>query len=246
MTTLSEKIGSWSPEDRANLSTLLELEESASLEQIEESFMWLYYSRTRQNLKDKIGLAVKKVKVGEGTLPFLDKYEIPSWEQLVSDFAKKLKVYSEESSLEQLEEYVCHAVIVQALDAMSPESRAEFFNKSVNIDEMVSGANIKNPSLKGPQTALGLLSAVQLSGFSLYIASTTALGFASGALGVTLPFAAYTGLTTTLTILTGPVGFTAAALWGVWSITGPEWKKLGPIILYVISHDSRLKIQIRE
>jgi len=242
MTTLREKIGDWSPEDRANLSTLLELEDSASVEQIEESFMWLYHSRTRQNLKDKIGLAVKKARVEKGSLPFLVKYEIPSWEQLVSDFAKRLKVHSEEKSTEQLEEYVCHAVIVQALSAMSPESRSEFFNKSINIDEIVNSANIENPSLKGPQTALGLLSAVQLPGFSMYMASTTALGFASGSSGVTLPFAAYTGLTTTLSILTGPVGFTAAALWGVWSITGPEWKKLGPIILYVICHDSRLKV----
>jgi uncharacterized protein YaaW (UPF0174 family) len=242
MTTLSDKINAWSKEDRANIATLLELDSSTSVIAIQDSIKWLYHSRTRQSVKDKIGFAAKKMKLGSKENTLLEEYEAPSWEELVVSFCKNLEVHSDDFTQEQLEEYCCHAVITQALVAMPPESRATFFNSPVNLDEIVQSANIKNPSLKGPQTALAVMSAVQLSGFSLYIASTTALGFASGALGITLPFAAYTGLTATLSYVTGPLGFTAAAIWGAWKITGPEWKKLAPIILYIISHDARMKI----
>ncbi len=241
MTSIIEKLNGWTDEDLSNICTLLELECDASPAEIEASIKWLYYSRARQGLKDSIGTAVQLVKLGRLS-PIFEEDEAPSWEFLVREFSRMLKVFNEDADLAQLEEYASHAVIAQALVAMTPEKRADFFTKSIDLAEIVENANIRNPGIRGPQTALSLMSAVNLSGFSVYLASTTALGFATGATGVTLPFAAYTGLTTTLSIFTGPIGFSAAILWGAWRFTGPEWKKLAPVVLYIISRDARIRI----
>jgi uncharacterized protein YaaW (UPF0174 family) len=56
--------------------------------------------------------------------------------------------------------------------------------------------------------ALGVGSlAVGAAGFTPYLMATTTLSALSGAVGVTLPFAAYTTLTSTVAVLTGPVGW---------------------------------------
>lgn len=52
-----------------------------------------------------------------------------------------------------------------------------------------------------------------LSGFSIYLATTTGLGAISSAIGVTFPWAVYQGATTFLGVLLGPIG------WGLAGIT---------------------------
>ena len=59
-------------------------------------------------------------------------------------------------------------------------------------------------------TLMGVLGIAQMSGFDIYLASTTALGFFTAAAGVTLPLAAYTGLTSTIALFIGPVGWSVA------------------------------------
>ena len=63
MTTLSDKIDIWSKEDRANIATLLELDSSTSVIAIQDSIKWLYHSRTRQSVQEKIGFAARKIKL---------------------------------------------------------------------------------------------------------------------------------------------------------------------------------------
>ncbi|MCH2160095.1 MAG: hypothetical protein MK096_15100 [Oleiphilaceae bacterium] len=87
---------------------------------------------------------------------------------------------------------------------------------------------------------LGLANA---AGFGLYTSATTALGFAMHAVGVTLPFATYTGLSSTIAFVIGPARWLAAGAWAIWGVTGPEWKKIVPALLYVISTEERLNIQ---
>jgi hypothetical protein len=52
--------------------------------------------------------------------------------------------------------------------------------------------------------------------------ATTALGFASHAVGVTLPVAVYTGMTSTIAFLIGPLEFLATAGWLANVLTSPE------------------------
>ncbi len=86
-------------------------------------------------------------------------------------------------------------------------------------------------------TTTAVLGAAQASGGAVYIASTTALGFLTHGVGITLPFAVYTGLTSTIAFVIGPVGWLAAGGWAFWKFTGPEWKKLTTAIVYITSRN---------
>jgi uncharacterized protein YaaW (UPF0174 family) len=48
----------------------------------------------------------------------------------------------------------------------------------------------------------------ELSGFGIYLATTTGLGAISSAIGVTFPWAVYQGATTLLGVMLGPIGWT--------------------------------------
>ena len=84
---------------------------------------------------------------------------------------------------------------------------------------------------------------MQASGFGVYLAATTALGFTTSAIGITLPFAAYTGLSSTIAFVIGPAGWLAAGLWGAWKVTQAEWKKLVPVVLYIASTRARYRLR---
>ncbi|HVA50960.1 MAG TPA: hypothetical protein VNH11_31760 [Pirellulales bacterium] len=109
----------------------------------------------------------------------------------------------------------------------------------MDASAIVGDAEIKGPGLRGPTRTLALLGAAQASGFSVYVASTTALGFLTHAVGITLPFAVYTGMTSTIAFIIGPAGWLAAGLWGAWKLTQAEWKKLIPALVYIIAVNSR-------
>jgi uncharacterized protein YaaW (UPF0174 family) len=126
---------------------------------------------------------------------------------------------------------------------MKPRERQTFFEQQIEVPEIAREARIKGTSLAKPVTTFGLLGLAQVSGFGVYAASTTALGFVTHAIGITLPFASYTGMTSTLAVLIGPVGWLTAGLWGVWKITEPSWKILIPALIYIISTNSRIDLQ---
>ncbi|MFV1449141.1 hypothetical protein VBZ51_08335 [Maribacter sp. HS] len=60
-------------------------------------------------------------------------------------------------------------------------------------------------------TALATIGAAQLSGFGVYLLASSTVGTLSSVVGVTLPFAFYTGMSKVISIAIGPVGFLLAA-----------------------------------
>ena len=58
-------------------------------------------------------------------------------------------------------------------------------------------------------SAIGTLAGANLAGFGLYIMASTLVGGLTSAIGLTLPFAFYTGMSSVLSIVTGPVGWIA-------------------------------------
>lgn len=78
-----------------------------------------------------------------------------------------------------------------------------------------------------------VLAASNLAGFSAYLVATSSLAALTGSLGIVLPFAAYTGLTTALSVVLGPVGWLGAGLFALIGLTGANYQKLIPAILYI-------------
>ena len=206
---------------------------------------WLYHSRSRANLNvgmsrvKKSILSIADVDIGTDKKAE-DVFDIPSYDALVNQLAKKLEVFEDDASLETLEESISHEVIVRALQKMSPKERRTFFSNAVDYSALNIKLDSGSTRLRGPVTTMAAIGAAKASGFGLYMASTTALGFMTQAAGITLPFAAYTGLTSTIAYIIGPAGWLAAGGWLFWNITGPEWEALTRVVLFIISRKSQL------
>lgn len=231
--------------DRCNLMALLgdDSNDSPEVTDIEELFKELFHSKTRavaeSSVKNICSWALSKVSSHEPDyLETKDLMPVPTYSDLLMGACEHLKVakYSDDITQEKAELYISHAVIVGALSKMSPDQRIEFFNREVSIESVSS--HVEGQSVLGPMTTLAALGAANATGFGVYMASTTALGFVTHAVGVTLPFAVYTSLTSTIAVVLGPIGWLSAGLWGAWRLTSPEWKKIVSGLIYIIAVNS--------
>lgn len=243
MTEISEKISNWSEEDLGNLAAILRIKNfDGSRESICNSFKWLYHSKSRAKIKNG-AKNFKSFIVKSEKEDIESQYDLPSYENLLFEACRQMKVKVDESeNLEKLEIYLSEAVIVEGLNKMAPEQRHSFFSSPVEPSSLYENVKYQDSSLKGPLRTTALIAAGNAAGFGLYTTATTALGLATHAVGVTLPFAAYTGLTSTIAFVIGPAGWMAVGFWGFLKITGAEWKSIIPALLYVASVNSYKKI----
>ncbi len=97
---------------------------------------------------------------------------------------------------------------------------SEAFRKRLeNLDEDDMQSILKqadeNLKKRAQQMGIGFIPAAgvvagELSGFGIYLATTTGLGAISSAIGVTFPFAVYQWATTVLGVMLGPIGWVLA------------------------------------
>ena len=83
--------------------------------------------------------------------------------------------------------------------------------KSEDVAEIVEycKAESKDKSIKPSLVTASLFGAAKLSGFGLYTSASTILSSIGSTVGVTFPFAMYTGLSSFISVLLGPVGLSA-------------------------------------
>ncbi len=207
---------------------------------------WAYNSRTVAETKRRSAQAVSR---GYEALPSFLKSHTPqpppvgqahgyskslTYEFLLREACAKSDIKDAHcESVPLLEIYFYETIIVRMLAAMNAAQRHEFLTRRVQLDIMAVG--FPSTSWSGPVTTLAALSAAQSSGFGIYMGATTALGLASHAVGVTLPFAVYTGMTSTIAFLIGPVGFLAAGGWLAHVLTSPEWARITRGLLHTIA-----------
>jgi len=239
--TLREALRGWSENDLLNLAVLLgcSADTTGSVADIENEFKWLFHSKSRAKLSH---LPVKALssfsKNKNSTIDIETMVEIPTYDELVIGAAKKLKVYVEDVPLSDLEIYISQEIIVSSLKNMKPKERKLFFEQQLDAQNLVGSSKPLSNNLKGPQTAATLLGIANVSGIGVYLSSTTALGFVTHAAGITLPFAVYSGLTSSIAFIMGPAGWLALSVWGFLNLTKSEWSKIVQGILYIASVNS--------
>ncbi len=236
---LVDLLHSVSDEHICNLATILELEgETHSPESICESVRWLYHSKTRELVKDSYKSARSSVMglLGKPTTSVKrdEPPPVPSYKQLLEGFAKELGVLDEADDIGATEKHVAYKVIAESLQKLSPSERVKFFEEEVDLSGVVDADLVKSKT-RAPLTAISALGLANASGFGIYYASTTALGFLTHAAGITLPFATYTGMTSTIGFIIGPPGFLAAGAFLAWRFTESNWKQLAPVIVYLMT-----------
>ena len=238
-TPLATLIGDCDDKHRANLAALLE-SSGNSREALCETVRWLYHSKVRSSIRDGAKGGTSKVldwlgKNADTLQPGPDDDHLPTWEQLVEGFARNLKVYDETADLGVHEHYICDAVIARALAEMEPARRRDFLSKDFDLGQAISNAPMDGSSATGPLRGMAVLTLANAAGFSLYTGSATALSLLAGGMGITLPFAAYTGLSSLLGVVTGPLGWAAIGLWLFSRVTGTNWNRLAPFFVYLIN-----------
>ncbi len=99
---------------------------------------------------------------------------------------------------------ITEQLIAKQIAAMTPEERLEI-QKALNL-QTLSASSLRSAVLSTGLPIAGMV-AVQAGGFGAYLALTTVMhAVFTSMLGITLPFAAYTGATSALSFLTGPFG----------------------------------------
>jgi hypothetical protein len=157
-----------------------------------------------------------------------------SYEFLVREVCNKLDIQDANVvPIRELEVYLIEDLYVKAAAQMKPRQRHAFLTTQVRLDDFVSV--FPQTRVGGPVTTLAALTVAQGSGFGVYLGATTALGLLSHAVGVTLPFAIYTGMTSTVAFLIGPFGFLGAGAWLGFRILGPEWPRILRGVLHLIA-----------
>jgi hypothetical protein len=117
---------------------------------------------------------------------------------------KKNLITSNTDSIQQKEEKILLYKFKKFVDNLSLEEKAKFEAKIQKYTK-------ENGINKDQILSIGLISTLtvaNLSGFGLYIMASTIVGGLTSILGITLPFVFYTSMSSVLSVITGPIGWT--------------------------------------
>lgn len=160
----------------------------------------------------------------------------PSYKDIVRQVANKLKIkYKDYNTPKEIEIKITQKVIETAWEKMTPEQREKMEEQLRKTAQKFD----KTGALATSASIFGSLTAAQLSGFGVYLLASTALGFVTDSIGLTLPFVVYTTMSSTIAVIIGPVGWIGAGLFAIWKLTGPNYKRLIPAIIYICALRSK-------
>ena len=233
---VSDLCASWPKEHLANLAAILEIkQEDNLLEQIDEQIKWLFHSKLRAKGKavSKRGwnlLLKKKERV-----TVAEQYDIPTYLLLLTELSKKRGIKTSDAGMHEMEQFFCDKVIVDAISGMTAPQRRRAFEASMELGEAAKLFQQDKHFLRKAAGGASALTLANAAGFSLYTSATTALSLLAGAANITLPFAAYTGMSSFIAAVIGPAGWAALGAYLVTKATSPDWNKLTIALIYIIS-----------
>lgn len=152
---------------------------------------------------------------------------------LLSDSARNVGVrLPSGESIYASELRIMKAAFNKMLERMSPDERGQLLSTLAKKETEQS---------YGKEMAVGGgIVAAQLSGFGIYLASSTVVGAVTSAIGVTLPFAAYTGMSSAISVVIGPVGWVALGGWLIYKAGRPDANRVTAGILLIANIRHRL------
>jgi uncharacterized protein YaaW (UPF0174 family) len=235
--TISDICRGWDTDNIEHLAGVLKLpDDQRSIANIEKEIKWLFHSKTIAKGKVAAKSIWSKVTGSDESSHIEDQYNTPTYQELLSGLLTKLKVRAKGAKLLEQEMYLCDAVNVAALAKMTPVQRRRAFAETLTLAEIVDNLESTNGTPGQTAKGVGAFTLANAAGFSLYTSATTALGLASSMAGVTLPFAIYTGMTSFISVIIGPVGWVAAGSAIAFSYTSSsEWDRLRIALLYIIT-----------
>ena len=156
-----------------------------------------------------------------------------SWKQVVTDVADQVGIDWTETlsdrrwhdlEAREIETAVVAKLFQKMLEQLSPEQQQKL------VMEMQKDKD--DPDFEPFLLAGGVMTMAKMSGFGVYLLASTVLGGLTHTLGITLPFAIYLGMSQTIALLLGPVGWAALAGGILFSINQPSWHRLTLAVVY--------------
>lgn len=151
-----------------------------------------------------------------------------TYREIVIDTAEKIGAhYHRPSDTPAVERAIVQKLWNDAVARMTPEQRAEFHAAMEKL------AAQYGKDLGKEVSGLAALGVAQLSGFGVYMAGSTLLGALNSALGLGLGFGAFTGLSSLISVIIGPLGWVTLGLITLVKLGAPNYKKVLPVILLI-------------
>jgi uncharacterized protein YaaW (UPF0174 family) len=151
-----------------------------------------------------------------------------SYRQTVLDTAEKLQTsYGANDSTAQVEQNIIRKFWNDTVERMTPEQRQELF---VQTEALAAKYGV---TLGKEMAGFASLTAAQMSGFGVYLLGSTLLGAINGALGLGLGFGVFTGLSSLVSTVIGPIGWATLGLFTLAKLGRPNYKKLLPAIILI-------------
>ena len=161
---------------------------------------------------------------------FCDK----SWKQIVTDVADHIQIdwsttlkgrHWKQLQTYEIETAVVYRIFQDIFNQLSPERQEQVV--------MEMKRNNDDPNVADLLATGGAITAAKVSGFGVYLTASTVLGSLTSALGITLPFAAYMGMSQAIAIVIGPVGWLALLGGLTFKLNQPNWKRLTLAVVYI-------------
>lgn len=154
----------------------------------------------------------------------------PGYREIVEHIAQHLHVsYSKYTFISDLEIKISQKVLETVWEKMTPKQREEMEAELKKAAQQYD----KTGSLVTSGSIFATLTAAKLSGFGIYLLSSTALGALTGAMGIALPFAVYMAMSMAIKTIIGPVGWIGATLLALWQSGESNKERLIPAIVYI-------------
>lgn len=128
-----------------------------------------------------------------------------TYNQVLDKLIKKKNLNIDSTdTIQQKEEKILLYKFKKFVDNLSPEEKEKF---ETEIQKYAKENGIGKDQVLSVG-AISTLAIANLSGFGLYLMASTIVGGLTSILGITLPFVFYTSMSSVLSIITGPIGWT--------------------------------------
>lgn len=158
----------------------------------------------------------------------------PDWKQIVTDVADHLQIdwlgllggrTWQDLAPAEIKTAIVLKLFQEMFTTLPPEQQQELLRQ---IDPTQTDLHLEGLIVTG-----GVMTLAKMSGFGVYVLASSVLGGLTSALGITLPFAVYIGMSQTIALVLGPVGW-LALIGGVFvAINQPNWQRLILAVVYI-------------
>ena len=147
------------------------------------------------------------------------------YREFLTDACNKMKVnYNSSASVEVIEMNLLMKILTDSIEKMNTE----------DLRKIVEDLNLKTTDLSQQAVIAALQAGVRFSGFFAYqMALIVANQVAKALIGRGLSLAANAGLTRTISVFAGPIGWVLTGLWTLIDIAGPAYRVTIPCVIQV-------------